>query len=54
MAQFERSFIPAQRVGDEEDMAGTILYLVSKAGAFCNGTVVMVDGGRLAVLPSSY
>jgi NAD(P)-dependent dehydrogenase (short-subunit alcohol dehydrogenase family) len=36
---------PLKRSGNPHDMAGTILYLVSKAGAFTNGTVVVVDGG---------
>lgn len=45
---------PARRPGNEEEMAGTILYLASRAGAYCNGNVVVVDGGRLGVVPASY
>ena len=36
---------PLKRNGNTADMAGTILYLVSRAGAWTNGTNVVVDGG---------
>jgi enoyl-[acyl-carrier-protein] reductase (NADH) len=36
---------PLKRNGNIFDMAGTILYLVSKAGAFTNGSIIIVDGG---------
>jgi len=49
-----KSLIPMQRLGSAEDMAGTILFLTSKAGAYLNGNVLVSDGGRLGVLPSSY
>jgi NAD(P)-dependent dehydrogenase (short-subunit alcohol dehydrogenase family) len=51
---FPRSFIPAQRVGDTEDMAGAILYMTSRAGSYLNGNVLVTDGGRLSVMPSTY
>jgi NAD(P)-dependent dehydrogenase (short-subunit alcohol dehydrogenase family) len=51
---FDKSFIPAQRTGDEDDMAGAVLYLASKAGAYCNGSVVLMDGGRLGMLPATF
>lgn len=51
---FPKDKIPAERVGTEEDMAGTVLYLASRAGAYCNGVVVVTDGGRLSVHPSTY
>lgn len=47
-------FIPAGRFGGDEEMAGTVLYLASRAGSFCNGMVLVNDGGRLAVMLSSY
>ncbi|EFX03703.1 short chain dehydrogenase reductase [Grosmannia clavigera kw1407] len=47
-------FQPARRFGCDSDMAGTILYLASPAGSFCNGLVLLVDGGRTGVLPASY
>jgi len=46
--------IPVQRVGTEEDMAGAILFLTSRAGAYVSGNVMVIDGGRLSNLPSSY
>lgn len=49
-----KTFVPTQRGGTLEDMSGAILYLTSKAGAYLNGNVLVTDGGRLAVVPSSY
>ncbi|KAJ9144503.1 Short-chain dehydrogenase/reductase SDR [Pleurostoma richardsiae] len=46
--------IPAGRTGDAEDISGTILYLASRAGAYCNGMVVLTDGGRLCSMPATY
>jgi NAD(P)-dependent dehydrogenase (short-subunit alcohol dehydrogenase family) len=51
---FPQSVVPLQRAGSPEDMAGTILYLTSRAGAYLNGNVIVTDGGRLSVLPSTY
>ncbi|KAK6075014.1 short chain dehydrogenase reductase family [Seiridium cupressi] len=47
-------FIPSRRLGGEEDMGGTVLYLASRAGAFCNGLILVTDGGRLSVMLSEY
>lgn len=41
---------PAKRPGNEEDMVGCALWLVSKAGAFMDGKVIRIEGGRLLVL----
>lgn len=41
---------PARRAGGETDMVGTAIWLSSIAGAFMDGKVVRVDGGRLLVL----
>ncbi|CAG8070076.1 unnamed protein product [Penicillium salamii] len=46
--------IPAERAGLPEDIAGPLLYLASRAGAYCNGNCVITDGGRLSVLPATY
>ncbi|KAI1078869.1 NAD(P)-binding protein [Whalleya microplaca] len=46
--------IPLERPGNEQDMGGTILYLASTAGAYCNGTVLITDGGRLTTFPSTF
>jgi NAD(P)-dependent dehydrogenase (short-subunit alcohol dehydrogenase family) len=52
--EFPRSVVPSQRAGTEEDMAGLILFLTSKGGAYINGSVLLTDGGRLSVVPSTY
>ncbi|KAJ5673320.1 hypothetical protein N7507_002447 [Penicillium longicatenatum] len=39
--------VPAKRAGCAEDIAGTVLYLVSKAGAYVDGVSLCVDGGRI-------
>ena len=36
---FPKEKIRAERVGSEDDMAGTILYMTSRAGAYLNGNV---------------
>ncbi|THH30574.1 hypothetical protein EUX98_g3616 [Antrodiella citrinella] len=46
--------VPLNRVGDIDDMAGLILFLASKAGSYVNGTVHLIDGGRLTLFPSTY
>lgn len=47
-------FIPSQKFGGPTEMAGAILYLASRAGSFTNGNVLLCDGGRAAVIPSTY
>jgi NAD(P)-dependent dehydrogenase (short-subunit alcohol dehydrogenase family) len=37
--------IPLGRVGRPSDIVGTVIYLVSTAGAFTTGAIVKVDGG---------
>lgn len=41
--------IPMHRVADPDEMAGTVLYLVSDASSYTTGTCVNVDGGYLTV-----
>ena len=48
-----KSFQPMGRAGKEEEMAGTVLYLASEAGAYCTGSIQVVDGVRLGVLLGS-
>ena len=40
--------IPLERIGTPEDVAGTTLYLASRAGAWVNGATILLDGGVLA------
>lgn len=37
--------IPRGRLGEAEDLAGTTIYLASRAGAYTTGAVLPVDGG---------
>ncbi|KAJ7637558.1 hypothetical protein DFH06DRAFT_1218460 [Mycena polygramma] len=46
--------VPLKRAGTEEEMAGAILFLASRSGAYVNGAVWLVDGGRVGSVPSSY
>lgn len=48
------SLAPEERFGDAQEIGGTIVYLASKAGAYCNGMVLLVDGGYVSNKPSSY
>ncbi|KAI6355459.1 Short-chain dehydrogenase/reductase sat3 [Pyricularia grisea] len=48
------TFIPARKFGGDEEMGGTILYLASRAGSYCDGLILVVDGGRLAYTNSTY
>ncbi|CAH0046720.1 unnamed protein product [Clonostachys solani] len=49
-----KSVVPAERPGDAQDIAGTVLYLASRAGSYVNGNVLVTDGGRLGVFPATY
>jgi len=40
---------PAGRPGTAEDIAGAVLYLASDDARFVHGTILDVDGGRIAV-----
>lgn len=49
----DHKVVPLGRMGTESDMAGQILYLASQAGAYLNGNIIVVDGGRLGRFPSA-
>ena len=40
-----RASCPLGRIGEPEDMAGVVIYLASRAGAYLTGAVIPVDGG---------
>lgn len=37
--------MPLKRIGRPDDMAGTAIFLSSRAGSFLTGTIIPVDGG---------
>jgi 2-deoxy-D-gluconate 3-dehydrogenase len=37
--------IPAQRIGNDEDMAGLAIFLASRAGDYVVGNAIAIDGG---------
>jgi len=37
--------VPLGRVGEADDIAGTTIFLASRAGAYLTGTVIPLDGG---------
>jgi NAD(P)-dependent dehydrogenase (short-subunit alcohol dehydrogenase family) len=43
-AEIEKS-VPLGRIGTPEDVAGTAIYLASRAGAYLTGAIIPVDGG---------
>ncbi|KAL1919189.1 uncharacterized protein VTP21DRAFT_2571 [Calcarisporiella thermophila] len=44
ISEFIKKTIPAGRPGSAEDIAGTCIYLASRAGAYTNGATIVVDG----------
>lgn len=48
------AIVPLERTGSEEDMAGAALFLMSKAGGYIDGNVLLTDGGRLSTMPATY
>jgi len=43
--------VPAGRIGTTEDMAGTAIYLASRAGDYVVGATIAVDGGIVYANP---
>jgi NAD(P)-dependent dehydrogenase (short-subunit alcohol dehydrogenase family) len=48
------NMVPAHRPGHLDEFAATILYMVGQGGGYLNGSVQVVDGGRLSVMSSAY
>lgn len=47
------SAVPMHRLGTAEDIAGVLLFLCGRGGAYTTGAVVPVDGGMSADAPKS-
>ena len=43
--------VPMGRLGRPEDLAGTLLFLTGRGGAYTSGAIVPVDGGLSAAAP---
>lgn len=41
------SGIPLGRIGTPQDVAGSCLFLSSRAGAYVNGATITLDGGAV-------
>jgi NAD(P)-dependent dehydrogenase (short-subunit alcohol dehydrogenase family) len=41
---------PLGRIGTAEDVAGAVAFFVSRDSAFCNGSILLVDGGMRAAV----
>ncbi|CAD6566103.1 MAG: hypothetical protein CYPHOPRED_000354 [Cyphobasidiales sp. Tagirdzhanova-0007] len=46
------SGIPLGRIGSPEDVAGTCIFLASRAGAYVNGANIALDGGSMTSPPA--
>ncbi|EIN14086.1 NAD(P)-binding protein [Punctularia strigosozonata HHB-11173 SS5] len=46
--------IPLHRIGMPEDVAGTVLYLSSRAGAYVNGATIRLEGGMTSRMEGSW
>jgi NAD(P)-dependent dehydrogenase (short-subunit alcohol dehydrogenase family) len=51
---WSKDIVPEERLGDIEDITGAVIFLSSRAGAYINGNVLISDGGRLGIVPSTY
>lgn len=52
--EFAIQVSPLGRSGNAEDAAGCILWLASRTGSWLSGMVVVMDGGKLGTIPSTY
>jgi NAD(P)-dependent dehydrogenase (short-subunit alcohol dehydrogenase family) len=50
---FPSKAVPLTRAGHPDEVAGTLIYMASFAGGYNNGSLILVDGGSLSMLPNS-
>lgn len=43
--------IPLGRIGTPQDVAGTCVFLSSRAGSYVNGATITIDGGSTVSAP---
>lgn len=51
---FPTEMIPLTRAGSQQDFAGLVVWMTSASGGYLNGNILLTDGGRLSVVPSTY
>ena len=51
MLKLSEAGIPLQRIGEPDDVAGAVVFLVSRAGSYVTGETILVDGGRTQLSP---
>jgi NAD(P)-dependent dehydrogenase (short-subunit alcohol dehydrogenase family) len=49
-----KSICPHERVVREEELAGAVLWVCGRAGEAVDGAAVLVEGGKLSVVPGTY
>ncbi len=49
LGEYIAASAPLKRIGRPDDMAGTAIFLASRAGAYLTGAVIPVDGGMATV-----
>ncbi|KAF2489785.1 3-oxoacyl-reductase [Lophium mytilinum] len=54
MGSVSGDIVPLTRIGNDEDAAGALLFLCSRAGAYINGNILISDGGRMSIVPATY
>ncbi|KAI0927644.1 hypothetical protein AcV5_008123 [Taiwanofungus camphoratus] len=50
--EFIKNTIPLHRIGSPQDVAGTAIFLASRAGAYVNGATITLDGGQTVGMES--
>ena len=51
-ADMMMEFLPAGRFGKKEEIASTVLFLVSDCAQYITGQTIVVDGGQVLTTPN--